>query len=420
MGCEDELTTTPLSDNELQVDISTTIDSFFMGVMGFDDFDIARSATAQYVKPVPMGSPDQCFGRDPSGDGYRCPDTGNDSFWAAVSAPYTLREQGDPYSTTCFEPATYQSCLSSNNEYARSGSYGGYYYAVEVGSGVSDLTVQIYDAGFFPEYTGSNDTGDGKWGVGAGNPWADTLYSFHYVDSTPSDPTDNPAVSGCSFRIYPQWGAGAMRDKWATGANSLCHISGPVTPGVWVVHVETDGDGSGSNHYSVRAFSGSGPDPRVYGINDISIWNNRSGSAELYLVEVDPIHAGSKLELQFFDPGDADDDSDMEVWAPDGSGGFTVPNCDWEATDYSGTAVDAQVGPCHWETTDTTSPPWYATGNHVFNNLWITAIIDIPSDYTCNSGADGCFWKMKLNLSDPAERTTWRARVIGNPVRLVP
>jgi hypothetical protein len=27
---------------------------------------------------------------------------------------------------------------------------------------------------------------------------------------------------------------------------------------------------------------------------------------------------------------------------------------------------------------------------------------------------------MELALSDPNERTTWRARVIGNPVRLIP
>jgi hypothetical protein len=31
-----------------------------------------------------------------------------------------------------------------------------------------------------------------------------------------------------------------------------------------------------------------------------------------------------------------------------------------------------------------------------------------------------CFWHMELALSQPNERTTWRARVIGNPVRLIP
>ena len=47
------------------------------------------------------------------------------------------------------------------------------------------------------------------------------------------------------------------------------------------------------------------------------------------------------------------------------------------------------------------------------------ATIDLPDDPADMCGSD-CFWKMDLDLSLPTERTTWRARVIGNPVRLVP
>jgi hypothetical protein len=50
-------------------------------------------------------------------------------------------------------------------------------------------------------------------------------------------------------------------------------------------------------------------------------------------------------------------------------------------------------------------------------------IIDIPDNYTCNpaaNGNSGCYWKMNLNLQTSHDRTTWAARVIGNPVRLVP
>ena len=181
-------------------------------------------------------------------------------------------------------------------------------------------------------------------------------------------------------------------------------------PGIWALHVQTEGVGAGSNSYSVAAFSGSGPQPRVYGINDMSIWNNQlGGSTDLYLVEVDPIHAGSKLELQFFDPGDAQANSWMSVLDPFGN----VPNCAWESRDYNDTVIESGNGACSWQTTDTSLPD-----KRRFNNQWITATIDIPDTYTCN-GSD-CFWKMNMNLSDPNERTVWRARVIGNPVRLVP
>ena len=402
-GCADALTSTPLSENELHVELETEVNSFFLGVLGFETFDISREATAEYVKPVPLGSPSRCFGRDPTST-YCADDP--DGFWAAVSAPYTLRENGDPYSTNCFTPNnSANGCITFNNEYARAGSYNGYYFAVEVQSGVTNLTVRVYDSGFYNRPI-NTETGDSKWSPGTNDPWAQTRYRFYSPDGTPHDPTDNPLVPGCDYTLNPEQWPGALKNKWST----LCQINGSVTPGIWVFHVQTQGVGAGSNHYSLAAYSGSGPQPRVYGINDMSIWNNQlGGSTDLYLVEVDPVHAGSKLELQFFDPGDAQDNSWMSVRDPFNN----IPTCDWVAEDYWGNITYSGVGACSWQTTDTALPD-----KRKFNNQWITAIIDIPDTYTCN-GSD-CFWKMNLNLSDPNERTVWRARVIGNPVRLIP
>jgi len=73
-------------------------------------------------------------------------------------------------------------------------------------------------------------------------------------------------------------------------------------------------------------------------------------------------------------------------------------------------------GPCKWQTTDTSDP----NDRRQFNNQWIVAIIDLPDDPADMCSATNCFWKMDIDLSNPTERTTWRARVIGNPVRLVP
>ncbi len=402
-GCVDALIATPIAESQLEVELATTIPSFFLAVLGFDSFDITRSATAEYVKPVPMGSPNRCFGQDPTGT-YCTPDpTG---FWAAVSAPYPTKENGDPYSTQCLEPTgNAANCSSTNSEYARGGSYNGYYYAVEVAPGVSDLHIRLYDAGFYDRDI-SVETGDSTFAPGTNDPWANTHFRFMAVDSTPNDPTDNPVVAGCDYNLTPGQWEGSLKNKWAT----MCTIGGAVTPGIWVLHVQTEGVGAGSNSYSVAAFSGSGPQPRVYGINDMSIWNNQlGGSTDLYLVEVDPIHAGSKLELQFFDPGDAQANSWMSVLDPFGN----VPNCAWESRDHNDTVIESGNGACSWQTTDTSLPD-----KRRFNNQWITATIDIADTYTCN-GSD-CFWRMNMNLSDPNERTVWRARVIGNPVRLVP
>jgi len=412
LGCSDTLVATQLSDSELEVELHTEVNSFFLGVMGFESFGITRKATAQYVKPVPMGSPNRCFGRDPTGT--YCTDDPN-SFWGAVSAPYTLRENGDPYSTHCFTPNNnVQTCNTWNTDYQRGGSYGGYYYAVEVGSGASNLTVRVYDPAHYERSNLNEETGDSRYSPGrnSGEPGVTTRYRFYNVDSTPYDPTDNPLVSGCDFTVTPGQYPG-LENNWGT----LCTIPGNLTPGIYVYHVESQGYGAGSNQFSIAATTTSGPQPRVYGINDMSIWSNdlAPGGTELFLVEVDEIHAGSKLELQFFDPGDAQGNSWMSVLKPNGSGGLTTPNCVWESTDYWENVTHSGNGSCTWQTTDTS-----LGDKRVFNNQWITAVIDIPDDYACNSGSDGCFWKMDLNLSDPNERTVWRARVIGNPVRLIP
>jgi len=411
-GCADTLISTPLTESVLQVELQTSVRSFFLAVLGFNSFDITRTAKAEYVKPVPMGSPNRCFGRDPTGT--FCADDPN-SFWAAVSAPYTKRENGDPYSTHCFTPDNdVNSCATSNDEYARSGSYPGYYYAIEVGSGTSDLTVHIYDPSHYERSSVSEETGDFRYSPGrnSGEPGVTTRYRLHNVDSTPSDPTDNPLISGCDATLAPEQYPGSENAWW-----NLCTIGGSLAPGIYVLHVESTGIGSGSNQFSIAATTGSGPQPRVYGINDMSIWSNdlSAGGTDLYLVEIEEAHAGSKLELQLFDPGDAQGNSWMTVRKPDGSGGLATPDCNWTSEDYWGAQTGSGSGACTWQTTDTS-----LSDKRVFNNQWITAIIDIPSDYTCNSGSDGCFWLMDLNLSNPNERTVWRARVIGNPVRLVP
>ena len=56
------LTTTETSSNELHAELRTSVEPFFMRIFGFDQFNITRDASAQYVKPVPLGSPSNCFG----------------------------------------------------------------------------------------------------------------------------------------------------------------------------------------------------------------------------------------------------------------------------------------------------------------------------------------------------------------------
>ena len=197
----------------------------------------------------------------------------------------------------------------------------------------------------------------------------------------------------------------------------LCFVGSP-TPGIYMLHVWSSGDGSGTNQYAVGATTSTNPQPRVYGINDMSIFSNRlvSGSPSLlYLAEIEEAHAGKMLELEFFDAGDAQGFSEMSVRYPYGN----IPaDCTYQVLSHDQGAVLSSGSGCSWITSN---PP----SIQIFNNQWIKALIELPDDPAdmCNEalGVDlACFWHMELALSDPNERTTWRARVIGNPVRLIP
>lgn len=411
-GCQDSLTATPLAANELQVEISTSVPSIFLSVMGFDNFEITREATAEYVKPVPLGSPSRCFGQDPTGT--FCPANPYD-FWAAVSGRYSRKQDGDPYSTFCLNASSGTSCSSSNSDYARGGTYDGYYYAIEVFETGVPLEVWVYDARFdernnYPDV----ETADARFTPGGAGPGVTTRYEVQTVDATPQDVTDNtpatcasgPGTVTLSPDLYPS--SSPQKNTWY----HLCTISNP-TLGQYQLHVESTVQGSGTNNYSVAARqSGASTQPRVYGINDMSIFSNKLDIAawsQLYLVEVTPEHAGSKLELQFFDAGDASGFSEMRVRDPLGN----IPTCDYEVWNHNQTTlITSGSGSCSWVTSN---PP----NTQIYNNEWIIAIIDLPDDPAMMCGAD-CFWYMEMDLSQPNERTTWRARVIGNPVKLVP
>jgi hypothetical protein len=387
----------PLADNSLEATLTTTVPAFFLRALGFQQVTISRSSTAEYVKPVPLGSPDNCFGEAPvNPPGTNC--TGGDpNFWGAISGPQTNKYNGDAFATRYWDDPWAGSHFT-NTQYRPAG----YYYGIDVGSGSSNLLVHIYDAGFYDRGNFNNQTGDLGQDDGGG---ADTHYQLYGPDTTPLDPTDNPPIAGCHFDISSGSHSFTYENRWV----QLCDVSGSVTPGIYVLRVWTTGNLGGTNQYSVHATVSSGPNPRVFGINDISIFTNQPGATgTLNLAEVAQIHAGKVLELRFYDPGEDNGNAYMTVKMPDGS----TADCSWYSEDENGNDTtpsgEGGFGPCRIQTSD---------GSPRFNGQWITASVKIPSTYTCSSD---CWWYMNIALNQPHDRTTWTARIIGNPVRLIP
>jgi Putative Flp pilus-assembly TadE/G-like len=399
-GGPEDLDWRSLADNKLEVTLSTTVPTFFLQVLGMDEFDVSRTATAEYVKPVPIGSPDPCFGIGRTSlNGGDCNPATAQRFWAAISGPLTNKWNGDARATRFWDNDSTWNQESTNTQHRPAG----YYMAIDVPSpGVTDLSVAVYDAGFYNRSDFDTETGDREQDTGGG---ANTHFQLYRFDSTPLDPTDNVAITGCTtgtgrFDINSEASSGTYKNAWRT----LCTLPGTVAPGIYVVRVWTTGDLGGTNQYAVRANTTGSPNARVYGINDISIFTNQSGTSTLNVAEVAAVHHGKTLELSFYDPGEDDANAFMTVKNPAGS----TATCDWVAKNEAGTVVRSGSGSCSIQTSD---------GNSFFNGLWVTAQVDIPDAYTCTTN---CWWKMEIANSQPHDRTTWAARIIGNPVRLVP
>ena len=125
--------------NRLRVKVTSTTSNFFLGLIGVPTTRITRQAVAEYVAPVPMGSPQNKLGNDPDGT-----DPGT-QLWVNAAGPQTGKQQGERFGAKL--------CNSSPREYGCSGTasteyeQNGYLYAVDVTSpvGGQDLVFQVYD-----------------------------------------------------------------------------------------------------------------------------------------------------------------------------------------------------------------------------------------------------------------------------------
>jgi hypothetical protein len=401
-----------LTENQYEVTLGTEVGTFFLKVLGINSFAITRVATAQYIQPVPMGSPANCFGvgntdilnhlfngsSGPAAAKNRC-DNYTQNFWAAINGPQTAREHGDPYMVACLTSSG-GSCSGGANPWFDTANH--YYYGIDVPAGKTFLDVWLYDAGFYDRNDLNLETGDSELGSSSPN-GADMTYTLYRADATPHDPTDNTAV--CTLSIASEFDPATYMNQW----RRLCRANNPLV-GMWVLKVTSNGNDGGTNQYALLVNTNNfniGPPAKIFAINDMGIFTNDvDGNATVWLAEVLPVHAGKKLELRFFDPGESAPPATMTVQNPSGA---TATSCSW-------TADNGSSGSSCAITT--------ANGSgSLFNGRWITLLINIPSNYTCDpaaAGNSGCYWKMNLDLNTSHDRTTWSARVIGNPIRLVP
>lgn len=388
LGGDAAVVPAPVVDNDyqLQVTITRPVDTFFLKVFGMDQVSITRRAVAEYVLPLPMGSPEPTFGNDPH--------TGHQpNFWGNIHGRYTGQGMGDRYSSACLAWQSGPGCAANPEWRGR-----GYIYAVEVPPGASNLVVELYDPAFVQG--GSNTILVGDNPQGGGDPGPTTRFTLYGADETPLQLADNgPPICSVPYAPRPAHPPGAtfLDIPW----EFFCSVAGPLQPGLYPLQITIDdpaGNERGLNRFSIRA-STTGPEPRIFGVGDMSIYANvNAGLTEFFFAEVDPVHAGKNLIIDLWDPGDAAGNHSMTIVTPSGA----APACDVQVSDGSSFSLAS----CRIDTSGLR-----------YNNLGLQITIPLPAGYGC--GTD-CWWKVRYDYPAQAtDTTTWSAWIDGNPLRLV-
>src|SRR5947209_2829977 len=191
----------------LGVTVTAPVRSWFARLFGVTQFNLRRNARAEFVLPVPMGSPENYYGINvlcrnsdtppacpqvPSADG-----AGNLAplgFFGGVEARGTERQNGDAYSTYYDNRPTLNPGFDAN----------GYQYIVEFGPGTTGGSVWLYDPMFCATGAG---TSSGRR-LGAGDNWftnggngITTVYNLLDMNGTPYTLADDTliATSGALF-----------------------------------------------------------------------------------------------------------------------------------------------------------------------------------------------------------------------------
>jgi hypothetical protein len=457
--------------NRLRVGLTTTVDTFFVRLLGVDDVTLTREAVAEYISPVPMGSPQNKLGSDPDGV-----DPGT-QLWVGAVGPRTGKQQGERYGTTLCETGEFGCSGSNSTEFSSEG----YVYSVKVKSvsGSQPLRIQIYDATYVNQAPGCNspyppsvdsslrsrypdadtvyannpDRCAGDTGWGARN--VETTYTVAAPDDTKWTDNDNPVLNTSTCRpqtakdynpSHPDhirnWllsndDGRPSNDEFINIAEgyrrwfTICEIpANQVKVGEYILRVRTSTRSSnqtkhdasvsteGYNSFAIRAGFGStglnavnGTAVSVFAKGRLPIFANSKGAdTRFYLARILPYDAGRTLRINLYDMGESSQSGTLRILAPDEYPG-SFSGCKISRDDGASLTVDSsrcQLSGVH------------SSG---YNGRVLTIDVPIPQNYTCAANSDtGCWVKIQAVYPSSAtvtDATTWSAQILGNPIRLV-
>ena len=408
----------PGNNRQLKVTITDTKAQQFFSRLVTQRQSISRSSIAEYVMPVPLGSPKNTFGT-----GDLLTGTDQENFWAAVSGYCAGHESGDKKLTRNESYDNLHSNACNNGSPTNDDDYDpqGYLYAVDLPANTTSLKLDVYDA----EYN-QNNTSDNEL---VNNQTINTTYQIYDRNATPLDLSNLTLLSTVNVPTNSATYANQWKNlyTWANPKAGQYYVR--------VITAATDTNNSrGSNGFSLRAYTGgsfatcttitgsanySASCPQVHAVSDMSIYANATGStASFYLAQIDPIHAGKTMRINLFDPGEGA--SALQILDPNGN----PSTFSWSTPCNPPTPPTGSCSGSGITTLDVSgsgTPPYTGlNGSSKYNDRYITIDIPLPANYSTVYGGK-VWWKVKYTTlsSSVTDRTTWSVNIVGDPVHLL-
>jgi Flp pilus assembly protein TadG len=427
------VTAAPVAGNRrrLKVTITNPHVRTYFGQVVKREISITRSATAEYVVPVPLGSPRNYLGTGTLGktSGSFTPEY----LWASINGYCTGKEQGDQRAS--FYMLSPNCSGATNDEYDETN----YTYSIELPSTRSYNTdVILYDANYRDSSSGADDQNPGSQSQSS----MSTTFTLYQPDATILDDTDNPRMDTVTSGACSSSGSGHKGTKtfspnttdggYTFNPNStlftsnsnwwlLCTIPSSAPGGRYILRVSNqDETGStdltkGANNFSIVA-TPSSPQrlcdartdttcPKVYANDYLSVRAAAAGStANFFLSDIGSEHKGKKVIITLWDP--AEGGQTIKIRKPTGTNTWTDQTFDWTSDNSSYPGANGVTS------IDVTGTKF--TGHLITISFTLSTTYSPPSDnewwqiaYAFQSG---------VTVSD---RTTWSVSILGDPVHLV-
>jgi Flp pilus assembly protein TadG len=465
----------PENNRQLDVTVSADVGTFFMRLFGINKITATRSSKAQYVVPVPMGSPQNYYGvyqltcvAGVSG----CPGTGYKTINDAINTATPLASQGFFGAVITTGGSTENGDLLNPTNDIRNGisnpSYTaeGYDYTVVVPADGGKLYI------FDPTFCGLGPTpskatyGEGDHWIGSSGLPVNTYYRLYDTKNTPLTTADDTLVASSGYMftnenqtdqsgLYgtPQSGAsvdcgtgkitnpavgGYWHNRWwlvgtnvpvGNGANQTpstlnnpTGTAGNLPAGTYRLEVTTtdptspaptsDNDKvNAENMFSIELQTGG----QVYGSGSMANWYNiTGGTSTFYLAQIDKTYAGKTLQINLWDVGDNAANSYLKFKSPDG-GSQKYVDFTYTSASLGGTAGPS--GSISGSSSGLQTTICGSSCSTPFNDMMLTILIPLNSSYGTSLWNSG-WWQVEYNVSSGNDTTTWQVQVRGKPVHL--